>query len=50
MVEERKKKHNSYYIFCIRQVAQGSHSKTSTKIKVDLRKKIHRTIYMEKKI
>jgi len=39
MVEERKKKQNSCYLFCIRQVAQGSQSKTSTKIKVDLRRK-----------
>jgi len=31
MVEERKKKQNSCYLFCIHQVAQGSQSKTSTK-------------------
>jgi len=39
MVEERKKKQNPCYLFCIRQVAPGSQSKTSTKIKVDLRRK-----------
>ena len=38
MVKEPKKQ-NSCYLFCIRQVAQGSQSKTPTKRKVDLRRK-----------
>jgi len=39
MDEEWKKKHNSCYLFFIRQVAQSSQSKISSKRKVDLRRK-----------
>ena len=37
--QKNEKKHNSCYLFYIRQVAQGSRSKISTKREVDLRRK-----------
>jgi len=53
-MKNEKKKHNSCYLYYIRKVAQSSQSKTSTKRKVDLRRKnksnnIHRKTNLKAK-